>query len=178
MDDKYTFDFSKMNIADIVFLSALDTHKPDAEQVARYFAMLGRVVIGLDNIPVEELPAVMHALAPALSEHVKLQVTYGEFVEALLSETESASDERCTVCGQTLIIRAGRCVLCGHEISKGLTFTPYPQSTCVVCKKIFPGQGDYCHNHVPAKPKQCKTCGHMWSYTQSSCPACGEEYER
>lgn len=155
MDDKYTFDFSKMSAGDVVFLSALDTHKPDAEQIARYFALLGRVVIGLDNIPVAELPAVMHALAPALSEHMKLYVTYGEFVDALLSETESASDA-----------------------SEALTFTPYPQSTCIVCNKIFPGQGDYCHNHTPAKPKQCETCGHMWSYTQSSCPACGEEHER
>lgn len=98
---EYTFDFTKMSLGDIVFLSSIDasTHR-DPANVKRLFQLLGRVTVGIDTIPVAELGAVMQAMTTALIDHIKISAIYGDFVETLTFDPPPAvqPDKRCPRC--------------------------------------------------------------------------------
>lgn len=155
---EYQFDFSKMSIADLVFLSEIDGVKaPNSEQVKRLFGLLGRVTVGIDDIPAHEMAQLMEAMVKELVEYVKLGAMYGPVIMGLNFD-EAAEPP-----------------------TQG---NPIGYNSCVRCDAAYPGTSTVCpncgHDHDPSGHEQdsrhrvCLICHHEWYGTQMMCPECNK----
>lgn len=193
--NEYTFDFSKMSVGDLVFLSGIDAaSNRDPAQVSRLFALLGRVTVGIDDIPAAKLGEVMQAMTTALVDYVKVSAMYGPTVDALRFDEPTAppdpepATKRCARCrGRVKLSDGELCHWCKAMVAlraESEALTGY--NRCVRCGARYSEAGTICtacgHDHDPAahepgpRPRSCMICGEQWYGTQMMCPECSKKH--
>lgn len=190
---EYQFDFTKLSAGDLVFLSSIDKQSDrNPAQVARLFALLGRVTVDIDSIPAAELAPLMHAMTMALIDHVKVSAVYGSFVDTLNFDPPATTPEpetrKCARCKGRVNTDGELCHFCMamaalRAESEALTGL----NKCARCKYEYPVSTTICpacgHDHDPtahepySRPHTCMICGHEWYGTQAMCPECSKRHD-